>query len=192
MNPAPAPPPPKSRQTDHHHATTHTKAPPEHPRRGLSIRPQPHRQRRRHHQAERPRTRGAGLLQQTGDNASRRRTPVSWNRSPGGFPAVLLRAGPGAGLAGPLMVSADLRAGPAMLARTTVASRRILAAGAAGLAGPPNWGLETCVPAAGRARAEGVIMAGPVAWFEVSGADAGAHQRFTLRLSAGRSMPATQ
>ena len=34
-NPAPAPPPPRSRQTDHRAATTHTKAPPEHHRRGF-------------------------------------------------------------------------------------------------------------------------------------------------------------
>src|ERR1017187_490507 len=55
-NPAPAPPPPRSRQTDHQADTTHTRAPPEHPRRGLSLRLRPHRQRRRHHHAERPRT----------------------------------------------------------------------------------------------------------------------------------------
>ena len=52
----PAPPPPKSRQTDHQAATTNTKAPPEHHRRGFSIHLRPHRQRRRHHQTERPRT----------------------------------------------------------------------------------------------------------------------------------------
>ena len=57
-NPPPAPPPPRSRQTDHHAATTHTKAPPEHPRRGLSQYPYPHRQRRRNHHAECPRTAG--------------------------------------------------------------------------------------------------------------------------------------
>src|ERR1022692_653154 len=57
-NPAPAPPPPRSRQTDHQAVTTHTKAPPEHTRRGLSLRLRPHRQRRRHHHAERPRTPG--------------------------------------------------------------------------------------------------------------------------------------
>ena len=53
-NPAPAPPPPRSRQTDHR-ASTHTKAPPEHHRRGFPHQ-HPHRQCRRHHQAKRPRT----------------------------------------------------------------------------------------------------------------------------------------
>ena len=43
-NPQPAPPPPRSRQTDHQAATTHTKAPPEHHRRGFSIHLRPHRQ----------------------------------------------------------------------------------------------------------------------------------------------------
>ena len=53
-NPTPAPRPPRSPQTDHQAATTHTKAPPEHPRRGLTRYPRPHRQRRRHHHDERP------------------------------------------------------------------------------------------------------------------------------------------
>src|ERR1039457_7535657 len=55
-NPAPAPPPPRSRQTDHQADTTHTRAPPEHTRRGLSLCLRPQRQRRRHHHAERLRT----------------------------------------------------------------------------------------------------------------------------------------
>src|SRR5262249_49567452 len=58
--PAPAPPQPKSRQTDHQTDTTHSKAPPEPGRRGHSIGLHPHSQRRRHHQAERPRTNDPG------------------------------------------------------------------------------------------------------------------------------------